>query len=344
MTTTTPTKPTTPRTGIDLERPATMKAIRYQRYGSPDNVELVEIDVPSVADDKVLVRVHAASVNPLDWHYLRGEPYVVRASAGLTKPKDEGLGADLAGRVEAIGSDVTDFRPGDDVFGMSVRTLAEYVRVSAQGIVPKPEKVTFEEAAAVPVAAITALQGLRDKGGITAGQDVLVNGASGGVGHFAVQIAASFGARVTGVCSGRNVDMVRSLGAERVIDYAAEDFTRMGHRYELIFDAAGNRSIGDLRRALTPDGTLVICGAKAGRWVAPFSHTIQGAVISKFSSQHLRPFLAHRRPEDLAILRQMLEAGTLVPVIDRRYPLGEAADALRYLEAGHARGKVVITM
>ena len=237
-----------------------MKAIVCHRYGSPDVLELEEIDRPIPGDDQVLVRVQAASVNPVDWHRMRGLPNFMRAGEGLAKPKNPGLGADVAGRVEAVGGTVTQFQPGDEVFGMSIRTLAEYVCVSDQGIVPKPANLTFEQAATVPVAAITGLQGLRDKGRIEAGQKVLINGASGGVGTFAVQIAKSFGAEVTGVCSTRNVDLVRSLGADHVIDYTRDDFTRSGQRYDLIFDSAGYRSLSDCRRVLGTDGILVIVG------------------------------------------------------------------------------------
>src|SRR5688500_8092533 len=233
-----------------------MKAIVFERYGSPDVVELQEIDTPAPKDDQVLVRVHAASVNPIDWHRLRGHPYFVRGSEGLTKPKNTGLGADFAGRVEAVGRDVTHVRPGDEVFGMSIRTLAEYVAVSGEGVVPKPANLTFEQAAAVPLAALTALQGLRDKGGIQAGQQVLVNGAAGGVGTCAVQVAKAFGAEVTAVCSTRNVERVGSLGADHVVDYTREDFTRGDTRYDLLLDVAGSRSWREYARVLAPDATV----------------------------------------------------------------------------------------
>ena len=227
-----------------------MKAIVYQKYGSPDVLGLQEIDVPVLEDDQVLVKVHAASVNPLDWHHMRGEPLFIRMSEGLTRPKNTGLGADVAGTVEAVGRNVTLVQPGDEVFGMSVRTLAEFVAISEEGVVPKPANVTFEDAAAVPVAALTALQGLRNKGGIQPGQKVLVNGAAGGVGTFAVQIAKSFGAEVTGVCSTRNVELVRSIGADRVVDYTQEDFARSGERYDLILDAVCNRSLSAFQARL----------------------------------------------------------------------------------------------
>jgi NADPH:quinone reductase-like Zn-dependent oxidoreductase len=321
-----------------------MQAIVYHRYGSPDQLELAEVETPVADDDKVLVRVVAASVNAMDWHYLRGWPYFMRATAGLTRPKVQGLGSDLAGVVEAVGPRVTLVRPGDEVFGMSARTFAERARVSEQGLVLKPANLTFEAAAAIPVAAITALQGLRDKGRIRAGQDVLVNGAGGGVGSFAVQIAKSLGARVTGVTSAANVDLVRTLGADHVIDYEREDFTRLGRRYDLVFDAAGRPSLSDCRRAMAPDGVLVISGAPDGRWLAPILRPVNGALRSRLGSQTFAPFLAHRDHDDLLTLRDMAEAGTLRPEIDRTYPLRDVADAVRYVETGRARGKVVITI
>ncbi|HMI32012.1 MAG TPA: NAD(P)-dependent alcohol dehydrogenase [Candidatus Limnocylindrales bacterium] len=322
-----------------------MKAIVCHRYGSPDVLELEEIDTPVAGDDQVLVRVQAASVNPVDWHRMRGLPNFMRASEGLAKPKNPGLGADVAGRVEAVGGNVTRFQPGDEVFGMSIRTLAEYVCVSDQGVVPKPANLTFEEAAAVPVAAITALQGLRDKGRIEAGQKVLINGASGGVGTFAVQIAKSFGAEVTGVCSTKNVDLVRSIGADHVIDYTQEDFTRNGQRYDLIFDSAGYRSLSDCRRALGPDGILVIVGAGDGRSsLRIMARMLNALLVSRFGRQKLVPLMAKRNKDDLIVLKELIEAGKVTPVIDRSYPLSEVPEAIRYLEEGHARGKVVITL
>ncbi|HEX9379550.1 MAG TPA: NAD(P)-dependent alcohol dehydrogenase [Gaiellaceae bacterium] len=322
-----------------------MKAIVFQRYGSPDVLELKEIETPVVKDDQVLVRVQAASVNPLDWHNMRGMPYLVRASEGLAKPKNTGLGADLAGRVEAVGKDVTQFQPGDEVFGMSIRTLAEYVSVSDQGVVAKPADLTFEQAAAVPLAALTALQGLRDKGQITPGQKVLVNGAAGGVGTFAVQIAKSFGAEVTGVCSTRNVDLVRSIGADHVIDYTQQDFTRNGQRYDLIFDSAGYRSLSDCRRVLGSNGILVMCGAGNGRSsFRIMARMLSALLVSRFGRQKLVPFMAKRSRDDLILLKELIETGKVTPVIDRSYPLSGVPEAIRYLEEGHARGKVVITV
>ena len=321
-----------------------MKAIRYYRYGSPEDLKYEEIDIPAAGDDQVLVRVHAASVNPLDWHRLRGLPYVVRISDGLTKPKNNGLGADLAGRVEAFGRHVNGFEEGAEVFGMSIRTCAEYVRVSPEGIAPKPANLSFEQAAAVPVAALTALQGLRDKGQVQAGQKVLINGAAGGVGTFAVQLAKSFGAEVTGVCSTRNMDLVRSLGAEHVVDYTREDFARAGQRYDLILEAVGNRTLSDCRRVLGPRGTYVLVGAPEGRWIGPVLIPLKGLLLSRFVSQRMVFFVAKRNKADLLLIKELIEAGEVTPVIDRSYPLSEVPDAIRYLEEGHARGKVVITM
>ncbi len=322
-----------------------MKAIVYGTYGSPDVLELQEIEKPVVKDDHVLVRVHAASVNAGDWHSMRGRPYIIRVMGyGLFKPKNTVLGSDLAGRIEAVGGNVTEFQPGDEVFGMSIRTFAEYVSVRNVGVVRKPANLTFEQAAAVPVAATTALQGLRDKGQIRPGQKVLINGASGGVGTFAVQIAKSFGADVTGVCSPRNVEMVRSIGADRVIDYTREDFTRDGHRYDLIFDVAGNHSFSDCRRALSPKGTLVLAG-QSGRRKPSILPLLTAPVLSRFMRrQKLVSFIAKRSKHDLTLLKELMEAGKVTPVIDRHYPLSEVPEAIRYLGEGHARGKVVITV
>jgi NADPH:quinone reductase-like Zn-dependent oxidoreductase len=322
-----------------------MKATVYERYGSPDVLELKEIDTPAVEDDQVLVRVRAASVNPVDWHNMRGMPYLMRATGGLAKPKNTGLGADVAGRVEAVGRNVTRFQPGDEVFGMTIRTLAEYVSVSELGVVRKPANLTFEQGAAVPVAAITALQGLRDKGQIRPGQKVLVIGAAGGVGTFAVQIAKSFGAEVTGVCSTRNVDLVRSIGADQVIDYTQEDFTRTGQTYDLIFDSAGYRSLSDCRRVLRSNGTLVMCGAGDGRSTLRIgARMFKALLLSRFGHQKFVSFLAKRNQDDLVALKELIEAGKVTPVIDRQYPLSDVPEAIRYLEQGHARGKVVITV
>jgi len=324
-----------------------MKAIVRDNYGSADVLELREIEKPAVEDDHVLVRVHATSVNAGDWHSMRGKPYIIRLMlGGLFKPRTKNavLGGDLAGRVEAVGGNVTEFQPGDDVFGMSIRTFAEYVSVRKVGIVRKPANLTFEQAAAVPVAAITALQGLRDKGHIRPGQKVLINGASGGVGTFAVQIAKSFGADVTAVCSPRNVDMVRSLGADRVIDYTREDFTRDGQQYDLIFDVAGNHPFSECRRVLSPNGTLVMVG-QSGRKKISILPLLTAPLVSRLRrKQKLVSFIAKRNKEDLTLLKELMEAGKVTPVIDRSYSLREVPEALRYLGEGHARGKLVITV
>ncbi|HEU5142474.1 MAG TPA: NAD(P)-dependent alcohol dehydrogenase [Solirubrobacterales bacterium] len=322
-----------------------MKAIVYDRYGSPAVLQLREIDRPVPKDDQVLVRVNASSVNPIDWHRLRGQPYFMRGSEGLRRPKNDGLGADLAGRVEAVGRDVTLLQPGDEVFGMSIRTLAEYAAVPEKGVVQKPANLTFEQAAAVPLAALTALQGLRDKGGIEAGQNVLVNGAAGGVGTFAVQLAKAFGAEVTGVCSTRNAELVRSIGADHVVDYTREDFTRSGQRYDLILDAVANRSLSSLRRATKPDGVLALAGGAKGRTGGkPILFLLGAVLMRRFVSQTVAPYLTTRKRDDLLLLKELIETGQVTPVIDRSYSLSEAPEAIRYLEQGHARGKVVITV
>ena len=322
-----------------------MKATAYTEYGPPDVLQSVEVAIPTAKDAEVLVRVRAASVNPLDWHLMRGKPYAVRLMFGLLKPKHTRPGRDVAGQVVAVGSKVTRFKQGDEVFGACQGAFAEYACAAESALVMKPRSVTFEQAAAVPVAGISALQGLRDKGRIRAGQKVLINGAAGGVGTFAVQIARSLGADVTGVCSARNVEMVRSIGAGGAIDYTQEDFTTSGERYDLILDAVGNHSLPDLRRALTADGTLVLVGASdKGHWLGVLAGILEVAVLSRFARQKLHLFLARVRKDDLMVLRELLEAGKVVPVIDRSYPLSDVAEAVRYLEAGHARGKVVITM
>ena len=321
-----------------------MKAIVYNTYGSPDVLELQEVEKPDLADDSVLVRVRAASVNPADWYGLTGRPFVARAQVGLRRPKSNRLGIDFAGTVEAVGKDVTHVRPGDEVFGGRSGALAEYVCVR-DAVVPKPANLTFEQAAAVPVAAITALQGLRDKGQLQPGQKVLINGASGGVGTFAVQIAKALGAEVTGVCSTRNVDLVRSLGADHVIDYTQEDFTRSDRRYDLMLDVAGSRSWSECRRVLNPQATLVIVGApKGGRLLGPLSRIVKLRLAAVGNSQKVVFFIAKLNRADLAVLQELLEAGTLTPVVDRRYELSGIADAFRYLGEGHAQGKIVLTV
>ncbi len=321
-----------------------MQAIRFHRYGGPEVLKLEEVDVPVPGDDQVLVRVRAASVNALDWHRLRGLPYLVRATDGLRRPRDSGLGADVAGVVEAVGSTVTRFQPGDEVFGMTIRSFAERVAVREVGLVHKPAGLSFEQAAAIPVAGSTALQGLRDKGRIREGSRVLVNGAGGGVGSFAVQIAKGFGARVTAVTGPDTVELARSAGADEVVDYSATDFTREGTRYDLIFDAGGNRSFRDCARAMAPDGVLVICGAPNGNWLAPILRPAMGAVRSRLGGRTFAPFLSHRDTGDLRTLRELAEAGTLRPVIERVYALAEVPDAIRRIETGHVRGKLVVTV
>lgn len=322
-----------------------MKAIVHHEYGSPDVLELQEVTKPVVKDDDVLVRVRAASVNPLDWHFVRGTPYVVRVQTGLSRPKNHIPGVDVAGRVEAVGRNVTKFQPGDEVFGGSGGSFAEYVCVSERRIVLKPANVSFEQAAAVPIAGLTALQALRDKGQIQPGHKVLINGASGGVGTFAVQIANSFGAEVTGVCSTRNVDMVRSIRADSVIDYSHEVFTQSGERYDLILDMVGNRPMSEIRRILNPEGIYVSVGvAQMGNWIGPLTGVLKVLAASLIGSQKMVPMLAKQTNEDLVVLRELLEAGEMTPVIDRQYELSDVPQAIRYLEEGHAQGKVVITV
>ena len=325
-----------------------MKAIVYTEYGPPDVLQLKEVEKPTPKDDQVLVKVHAVSANAADRRFMRGLPFAFRFEMGFPKPKTTILGADIAGRVEAVGRSVTQFQPGDDVFGdislWGWGGFAEYVSVPETALVLKPAKVTFEEAAAAPTAALTALQGLRDKGQIQPGQKVLINGASGGVGTFAVQIAKSFGAEVTGVCSTGKLDTTRSIGADHVIDYTQEDFTRNGQHYDLILDVAANRSASDYRRALSPNGICVVAGFTTmshmifqvvflGSWMSMTGSVKIGTMGSTVTNQ-----------KDLLFIGELLETGQVVPVIDRRYPLSETAEAMRYLEEGHARGKVVITV
>ncbi len=321
-----------------------MKAILYPSYGSPDVLRLTEVAKPAPNENQVLVKVLAASANPLDWHRMRGEPFLARIGEGYLKPKNPKLGADIAGRVEAVGSKVTEFKPGDEVFGsVGAGGFAEYVCAREKFFALKPARVSFEAAAASPVVGFTALQGLRDTGQIRAGQKVLVNGASGGVGTFAVQIAKSYGAEVTGVCSTRNLDMVRSIGADHVIDYTREDFSRTGLRYDLIYDAIGNRSVFDYRRALRPQGRCVIAGFTGLPRL--FEHMIVGPLQSKFDSRKVGMMkIANVNKPDLLILKDLLETGKVVSVIDKCYPLSETAEAIRYLEQGHARGKVIISL
>jgi NADPH:quinone reductase-like Zn-dependent oxidoreductase len=321
-----------------------MRGIVHDRYGSPDVLRLEEIEKPEVADDAVLVRVHAASVNRLDWYGVTGTPYVARVLGGLRKPKEPGLGVDFAGTVEAVGKDVTHVRPGDEVFGGRTGAFAEYVAVR-DAVAPKPANVTFEEAAAVPVAALTALQGLRDKAQLQPGQSVLVNGASGGVGTFAVQVAKALGAEVTAVCSPRNVDQARSLGADHVVDYTHEDFTRSGRLYDVLFDVAGSRSWRACKRVLEPEGILVMAGApKGNRWIAPLDHIARVRLASIPSSQKYAFFVAKLNVADLGVLRELIETGKVTPAVEKRYELSEVGDAIAYMGEGHARGKLVITV
>ena len=324
-----------------------MKAIVYHKYGSPEVLRLETIEKLLPDDHQVLIKVRAASANPLDWHYMRGTPYLVRMDSGLLEPKVGRLGVDVAGQVVAVGRNVTQFKPGDEVFGTGGGAFAEYVRASESKVVSKPAGLTFEQAATVPVAALTALQGLRDKGRIRAGQKVLINGASGGVGTLAVQIAKVLGADVTGVCSTRNVGMVRSLGADHVVDYTKEDFTRGAQRYDLILDNVANHSLSAYRRVLSPSGIYVLVGGGGpddGRWLGPMANGIKALLYSPFVSQQFVMFLASINQGDLIVMKQWLEAGKVRPVIDRTYSLSEVPDAIRYLEEGHARGKVVITV
>ena len=321
-----------------------MKAIIQQEYGSPDVLVLHDVEAPIVKDDDVLVRVRAASLNPRDWHVLRGVPYIARPQ--IRKLRSGVLGSDVAGQVEAVGKDVKRFRPGDEVLTDAVTGgFAEYTKASEEFVAPKPTNLTFEQAAAVPLAGVTALQGLRDHRRVEPGQKVSIVGASGGVGTFAVQIAKWLGAHVTGVCSARNVDLVRSLGADHVIDYTREDFTRNGRTFDLILQLAGTQSPSDLRRALTPTGVLLLSsGDSNGRWIGPMSRILKAMVLSPFVSQRLTPFEAKRSGDDLLVLKALIEAGTVTPVIDKMYSLGDVPEAIRYLEEGHARGKVVITV
>jgi NADPH:quinone reductase-like Zn-dependent oxidoreductase len=322
-----------------------MKAITYSSYGSPEVLRFEDIDKPVPKDNEVLLRVLAASVNPLDWHFMRGTPYAVRIVAGLGKPRFTGLGVDVAGKVEAVGRGVTLCKVGDEVFGSCRGAFAEYVCTAESAIVLKPENVTIEQAASAPVAAFTALQGLRNKGHIRAGQTLLVNGAAGGVGTFAVQVAKSFGVAVTGVCSTRNVEMVRSIGADEVIDYTRTDFTTRGQRYDLLFDAVGNHSLLACRAVLNPGGICIMAGGSADRWmIGPIARAISAIVLSLFGSRKLVGMLAKANREDLALVGGLMEAGRVKPVIDRIYKLSEVPEAIRYLEEGHAQGKVVISL
>jgi NADPH:quinone reductase-like Zn-dependent oxidoreductase len=325
-----------------------MRAAIASRFGDPPSsaAELRDIEVPVPATDEVLVRIRASSVNIADWYAIVGRPWVGRVSMGLRRPKVERIGTDYAGVVEAVGADVTDFRPGDEVFGARTGAFAEFVAAKAdRAIVPKPANVSFEEAAAVPVAATTALQAVRDKGALQAGQKVVVNGASGGVGTYAVQIAKAFGGDVTAVCSTQNVETARTLGADRVYDYTREDFTRSGERYDLVLDVAGGRSWSDWKRVLAPGATFVIIGGpRRGRLLGPIRDVIRLKLRSLFSGREVVFFIAKLNKADTDTLRELLEAGTLKTVVDRTYDLSEIGKALDYIGEGHARGKIVVTV
>jgi NADPH:quinone reductase-like Zn-dependent oxidoreductase len=331
-------------TATATDQATKMKAVVRQKYGPPEALKLTEVEKPELVDDGVLVRVHASSVNRGDWYTMTGTPYIARPMVGLLKPKSELLGGDFAGTVEAVGRDVTDLQVGDEVFGGRNGAFAEYVCVR-NGVAPKPSNLTFEEAAAVPVAAITALQGLRDHGHLEPGQQVLVNGASGGVGTFAVQIAKALGAEVTAVCRTRNVELAHSLGADHVIDYTREDFTKNGRRFDLILDIAATKSWSQYRRVLEPEGLLVIVGAPGGgRLFGPLSQVLEVRLAALLGSQRARFFIANLNRPDMRVLRELLESGKVKPVVERRYELTEIADALRYMGEGHAQGKLVVNV
>jgi NADPH:quinone reductase-like Zn-dependent oxidoreductase len=323
-----------------------MKAIVQDTYGPTDVLELRDIDKPEIADNEVLVRVHAAGVDRGVWHVMTGLPFPIRlAGYGLRVPKTPVPGMDVAGVVEAVGKDVTRFHPGDEVFGVGKGAFAEYARAPQDKLAPKPANLTFEQAAVVAISGLPALQGLRDHGKVRPGQKVLIIGASGGVGTYAVQLAKAFGANVTGVCNTTKVDMVRSLGADHVIDYTRDDFAKGEQRYDVILDIGGNSSLSRLRRALAPRGTLVIVGGETGgRWLGGNDRQLRALLLSRFVGQKLTTFISKENHEDLLVLKELIEAGKVTPVIDRTYPLTDVPQAIRYVEQGHARGKVVITV
>ena len=326
-----------------------MKAVVYTQFGPPDVLQIKDIEKPVPNDNEVLVKVRAASVNPFDWHMIRGTPYLMRAMmAGLREPKEPRVGVDCAGTVEAVGKDVSQFKPGDDVFGGKSGAFAEYLCVPADGgVALKPANVTFEQAAGVQIAGCTALQALRDKGKFQPGQKVLINGASGGVGTFAVQIAKSMGARVTGVCSTKNVELVRSLGADQVIDYTNEDFTKNGERYDMILDNVGTQPLSGFRQVLKPKGICIMIGGGGpdeGGLVGPMDRPIQALLMSPFISQKMGMMMAKASQTDLKALADLMQSGKVTTVIDRTYPLSEVREAVRYLETGRARGKVILTI
>lgn len=323
---------------------ATARAYTFDRYGGPDVLRLEEVAMPAARDKRVLVEVRAAALNPLDWHRLRGLPYVLRLAEGLRRPRRGRLGGDVAGVVVGVGEGVTRFQPGDRVFGFATGALATHVGVAEKGLASMPEGIDFAQAAAIPVAGATALQGLRDHGNLQPDQSVLVNGASGGVGTFAVQLARVLGAEVTGVCSGRNGALVRSLGATKVVDYTRTDFTRLDQRFDLVLDAVGNRSLRNLRRILTPDGALVIVGARDGNWIAPFMGIVGLRLVSPFVRHRIRGFFAQANPKDLTHLGELVAQGKVRSVIDRTYLIAEVPRAITHLETRRARGKLVVTM
>ena len=327
---------------------AKMKAIVYYNYGSPEVLQLEEIAKPVPSENQVLVKIRAVSINPYDWHFMEGVPYIARVLGfGPLKPTSPRLGVDFAGTVEAVGKNVTQFKPGDEVFGGKGGAFAEYVVIAEKFLGMKPANITFEQAGSVQIAGLTALQGLRDKGKVQSGQKVLINGASGGVGTFAVQIAKSLGAHVTGVSSTRNLELVRSLGADQVIDYTKEDFTRSGQRYAVIIDNVGNRSLSECRRVLNPDGKYVLIGGGGvndNRWIGPFSAVIKTLLLKPFISQEMNMMISEVKKEDLTFLADLMQSGKVTPVIDKTYPFSEIREAIRYVETGRARGKVVVTL
>jgi NADPH:quinone reductase-like Zn-dependent oxidoreductase len=323
-----------------------MKAIVRDTYGSPDVLELRDIDKPHIADEEVLIHAHAAGVGRDVWHVMTGLPYPIRlAGYGLRAPKNPVIGSDVAGVVEAVGKNVSRFQPGEEVFGIGKGSYAEYVCAREDKLAPKPASLTFEQAAVLAISGLTALQALRDHGKVRPGQEVLVIGASGGVGTYAVQLAKAFGAHVIGVCSTKKVDTVRSIGADHVIDYTREDFAEGDQRYDLILDIGGNSTLARLRRALTPEGTLVIVGGEGGgRWLGGTDRQLRAMMLSPFVGQKLGTFVSKENHEDMFVLKELIESGKVTPIIDRTYPLSEVPEAIRYLEGGHARGKVIITV
>ena len=323
----------------------TMMAIVSRCYGSPDTLEYSEIARPEPADDEVLVKIRAASVNPLDWHFMRGSPYIMRLQSGLGSPADTRMGVDFAGTVAAVGKGVTLYKPGDDVFGRLNGAFAEFGTIREdRAMALKPDNMSFEQAAAVPIAAVTALQALRDLGNIAPGMKVLINGASGGVGTFAVQIAKANDAQVTGVCSTRNVELVQSIGADHVIDYTQQNYTEGEERYDLIIDNVGNHSLLANRQVLTPNGTLVLVGGPKGNWLGPLAGPLKALVLTQFIDQEMKTLMARIGAEDMLTLSELMEAGKLIPVLDKSYPLSEVPAAIAYSETGRARGKIIIEM